>query len=665
MISHTGFLLPAASFFPMAAALICYCIGRNSKHSRNLFADAAAAAELLLLTSVLISVSRGAEIQNTMPRILGGLRFEADGFRALYACIAGFMWLCTTVFSEEYLEHYRNRNRYYFFAFMTLGATVGVFFSAELLTTFLFFEIMSFTSYVMVIHDEAPAAMRAGQTYLAVAVLGGMVMLMGLLLLNGLTGTLVISELTAACSAVPQDGRAKLYLAGALIFFGFGAKAGMYPLHIWLPKAHPAAPAPASALLSGILTKAGIFGILVLSCRVFPYDRAWGTVMLVLAVLTMFTGAFIAVFSVNLKRTLACSSVSQIGFILTGIAMQCLLGEENALAVRGTVLHMMNHSLFKLVLFLSAGAVYMKCHQLDLNSIRGYGRKKPLLMLAFLSAALGIAGVPLFSGYISKTLLHESLVEYTEMLAEHGSSTAVMKGVEWIFLLSGGLTAAYMTKLFTAVFIEKNADDKLQEQYDSIRPAMKPLSALTIVIPALLFPVFGTFPDATMLRLAELSQSFMNGSSPAHAVHWFSPGNLKGAAVSLGIGAAVYFGFIRTVLIRKNADGTSSYADLWPSGLDIEDAAYRKLTSLLANISVSVSNAAASLPDGIINIFRNTLFRPIPIPADEEAGRVGEEADAENSLQEKESSFPAGFTQGLFLLCIGLSAALLLLVFFR
>ena len=132
------------------------------------------------------------------------------------------------------------------------------------------------------------------------------------------------------------------------MLFGFGAKAGMFPLHVWLPKAHPVAPAPASALLSGILTKTGVFGVLVVSAEIFRYDEQWGKLILCLGVITMFGGAFLAVFSIDLKRTLACSSMSQIGFILVGTGMTELLGEENALAVRGTILHMVNHSLIKL-----------------------------------------------------------------------------------------------------------------------------------------------------------------------------------------------------------------------------------------------------------------------------------------------------------------------------
>ena len=128
----------------------------------------------------------------------------------------------------------------------------------------------------------------------------------------------------------------------------------------------------------------------------------------------MFLGAFLALFSIDLKRTLACSSMSQIGFILVACGMQGLLGEHNALAVRGAILHMVNHSMFKLVLFMCAGAIYMNLHKLDLNDIRGFGRGKILLNIAFLAGYIGIIGMPMFSGYVSKTLIHESIVEYIE-----------------------------------------------------------------------------------------------------------------------------------------------------------------------------------------------------------------------------------------------------------
>ncbi|MDE7429630.1 MAG: sodium:proton antiporter, partial [Lachnospiraceae bacterium] len=365
----------------------------------------------------------------------------------IYGTIAAFMWFMTTLFSSEYFGHYRNRNRYYLFLLLTLGATEGIFYSADFYTTFIFFEIMSLASYVWVAHDEKPDSLRAAGTYLAVAVIGGLVMLMGIFLLYDAAGTLFFDDL-ANMPLLSGEASMQIWAASFCLLFGFGAKAGAFPLHIWLPKAHPVAPAPASALLSGILTKAGMYGILILTSYLFLGSAAWGAMILLLGVLTMVVGAVLALFSIDLKRTLACSSVSQIGFILVGVGMSGLLGAENGLALRGSLLHMVNHSLIKLTLFMAAGVVFMNVHKLDLNEIQGFGRHKPLLNYIFLMGALGISGVPLWNGYISKTLIHESIVEYCNLIREGKAvgpfSGAMMSGIDWIFLLSGGLTAAYM-----------------------------------------------------------------------------------------------------------------------------------------------------------------------------------------------------------------------------
>lgn len=517
-----------------------------------------------------------------------GMHLRLDGFRLVYVCIAILMWTVSGVFSREYMAHYKNHGRYYGFFWATFGATVGVFLSADLYTTFIFFEIMSFTSYVWVAFDERKESLRAAETYLAVAVIGGMVMLLGLFLLYDLFGTLEIEKLgglakavldskeiagsgAAARCGVFSSAAAQLYTAAGLLLFGFGAKAGMFPLHIWLPKAHPEAPAPTSALLSGILTKAGVFGIIVVSAVMFEADEAWGLLIVVLGLITMFLGAFLAVFSINLKRTLACSSISQIGFILTGIGMSCLLksvGESNSLAVRGAFLHMVNHSLFKLVLFLCAGAVFMNLHQLDLNEIRGFGRKKPALAFCFLMGALGIGGIPLWNGYISKTLIHESIVEYMEFLG----GPLAWKAAEWVFLFSGGMTVAYMLKLFVALFVEKHP--KRQAEFESMK-GMNTASTAALVSAAVILPVLGMTPHLTMDKLADLGQEFFLGGH-GHLVSYFSFVNLKGGLISIGIGIALYFLVIRTLLMEK-AEGEEGkrYVNRWPSWMDLENLVYR------------------------------------------------------------------------------------------
>lgn len=593
--------------WPMLGALIGYLIGRKNKKARNLFADIVVAAELLLMLLLSIKVLNGEEMELVVKDFCGmGMSFALDGFRVVYGMVAAFMWFMTTLFSNQYFAHYRNRNRYYFFTLLTLGATIGVFLSADLYTTFIFFEMMSFTSYAWVAHDEKKGAIKAANTYLAVAVIGGLVILMGLFILYVNAGTLNISDLYEACLAV--DNKAALYAAGGCLLFGFGAKAGMFLVHIWLPKAHPVAPAPASALLSGILTKTGVFGILAVSCNVFRHDPLWGEIVLAFGVLTMVLGAILAVFSVDFKRTLACSSMSQIGFILVGVGMQGLLGEHNSLAVRGTLLHMVNHSLIKLALFMIAGVIVMNLHKLNLNDIRGFGRKKPLLKISFLMGALGISGMPLWNGYVSKTLLHESIVEYQEIV-EGTAMHSTMVFVEWAFLISGGLTFAYMLKLFIAVFVEKNTTNQAKMD-ESNGHYMNGLSTFAIAGSAILLPILGFVPSL-MDKIADIGQEFMHGHSPEHAVHYFSLVNLKGACISLAIGAVVYVVFIRGFLMKKNAQGVKEYINRWPEVFDLEDLVYRPvLLIVLPFIGAFLSRCLDCLVDGIVILLRKTILKP-------------------------------------------------------
>lgn len=638
MYNNTNIIVKAVVFLPMLAAFVSYGIGRKNKDGRNIFADIIAGITLILCgilaVQTLTGAAGGSQPVIEIPYVCGmGLHFTLDGFRALYGTIAAFMWFMTTLFSREYFGHYRNRNRYYLFLLLTLGATEGVFFSADFFTTFVFFEIMSFTSYVWVVHDEKPESLRAGATYLAVAVMGGLVMLMGIFLLFDLTGTLNFAELSGCydkyvlttSSGIPEK---KIWAAGLCLLFGFGAKAGAFPLHIWLPKAHPVAPAPASALLSGILTKAGMYGILILTAYIFFQNAAWGGMILILGVFTMVIGALLALFSVDLKRTLACSSVSQIGFILVGVGMAGLLGKENAVALRGSLLHMVNHSLIKLVLFMAAGVVFMNVHKLDLNEIRGFGRKKPLLNVIFLIGALGIGGIPLFNGYVSKTLLHESIVEYV-FLINAGVipaffTTSVMNAVEWIFLLSGGLTIAYMTKLYVCLFVEKNADEAVQKTYDALQGKyMNRASAFALTISAALLPLMGFLPGIVMDGIADMGQSFLR-AEVMEKVSYFSFSNLKGALISLIFGALIYCLIVRFLLMKKESGGGEKYyINRMPVWLDLENLIYRPVLLKILPFALGVlCRFLDSLVDTIVVVLRKTVYRDEKLPHERPEGNV-------------------------------------------
>ncbi len=647
----TSMVLPFLVFFPFLGAVIGYLIGRSSKGARDIWAWILAA--VVFVASLLLI---GKETIFEIPDFCGlGMRFAADGFGVILAVLTSAIWLVTTLFSKEYMAGERNRNRYYLFVFLTLGATMGIFLSADLFTTFIFFEIMSFTSFVLVIHEEDDFTIRSAKTYLAVAVIGGLVTLMGLFMMYQLTGTLNMNELSVFMQTQPD--KAKFYGIGVLILFGFGAKAGLFPLHIWLPNAYTVAPAPSSALLSCLLTKTGVFGTIVVSCKLFLHDAKWGGLILILGIITMVMGAVLAVFSVNLKRTLACSSMSQIGFIIIAIGMQGLLGEHNALAASGTFLHFINHSLFKMILFIGAGIIFMNLRELDLNKVRGYGKDKPLLKFIFLMPILGIGGIPLWNGYISKTLIHESMVEYIEILAEAGQSTTFMHCAEALFLFSGGLTLAYMAKIFVCIFLESNP---YPVQPVRKEPYMSKCTAVLLLAAALLLPVLGVLPHQTQDVLAAAGSHFMGAHTPEHAVHYFAWTNLKGAVISICVGIVVYFLFIRKVLMEKDAQGNLVYVDRWPEWFNIENKIYRPvLLTVLPYAGGFFARIAGNLLDGFIAILRMLIFN-------DDNGRVVPPEDKYFSAyidgEKDHTVYREGFATSLLLIGIGLTVAVIYII---
>lgn len=623
-------MLPFLVFFPMVGGIVGYWLGRNNKKARNLFASAVTA---IVLAGCFMLY--GKEAYFVIPNFCGlGLQFSGDGFRMVLAVITALVWFFTTIFSDEYFaKNYSNRNRYYLFMLLTLGATLGIFLSADFYTTFVFFEIMTFTSFVLVIHDESKDTLRAAGTYLAVAVTGGLVTLMGLFMLYRIAGTLQIDLLKEA--VYHAESKREFYIAGGLTLVGFAAKASVVPLHIWLPEAYRVAPAPASALLACVLTKTGLYGVFALSGAVFFHDANWGLMILIFGVITMLLGAVLAVFSVDLKRILACSSLSQIGFIMVGAGMQGILGHHNALAVNGSVLHFVNHSFIKLALFMGAGVIYMNTREMNLNKIKGFGKDKPLLKGIFLMGILGITGVPLWNGYISKTLLHESIVEYIHILQEAGKSATFFRTVEVLFLFAGGLTVAYMTKLFVAVFVEDGEGAKYKGKY------MNSASATVLTISAAICLLCGILPHQIQDTIAEISRGFFFAEAPEHAVHYFSWVNLQGAIISICTGAVVYLFFIRKCLMKKEADGSYTYLNRWPNELNLENKVYRPIfLTILPFLGALVARSVGSIVEGIIVLLKTYIFN-------NDDGKVIPPEDAYFSLYTHDAGARSGFREGL------------------
>lgn len=551
------------------------------------------------------------------------INFCYTPLRGILGVLTAAAWFAVCIYAKQFMKNDARVRIYNVSSIVTLGAAMGVFFASDFFTLFFFFEIMSLASFIWVAHRNTKEARYAAGMYLGISIAGGMSMLMGLFIVYSQLGTLDFETLgRLAYEGKKTYSENMVFAAAVCMFVGFGAKAGAFPLHVWLPASYTQAPAPAAALLSAVLSKTGVFGLLLVTGSLLPMNEGWGKLMLLTGAATMLAGGIRGVMSDNFKTTLAYSSMSQIGFMLMGIGMQPFSArlafgggscakealEAYNMALNGTLLHMINHSLVKLVLFMLAGAVFMNAGSYDLNKLRGFGRKKPFLLAAFLLAALGVGGVPLLNGYVSKTLLHEGIAEYAQILRETASPDfAFFRTIEYIFIFSGGLTLAYMAKLFIVLFVDKNEDSLLQGGYEKKKAYMHFSDMAAVLICAAPIPVIGIFPRITAEKAAEYA--FMGNAA---AINYFSVKNLSGALISAVLGAAVYIAAVRLLMLGRK---DRAYRELFPKWLDMERYVYRAVFyRFIPFVLGIISRILDSIADMSVVILRKTLLRDRPLP---------------------------------------------------
>lgn len=402
-----------------------------------------------------------------------GLTFRLDPTGLVFALITALVWLLAMIFGSSYMQHEHAQARFAAFMLLTLAGDIGVLIAGDYVTLFVFFEIMAVASYVLVIHGENPQSMRAGRLYFIMSVAGGLILLGGIVALFGLTGDASIAPEGSLLAELPRWLALGIPLA---MVVGFATKAGMFFLHVWLPEAHPVAPSPASALLSGLMVKVGVYGILrTATILLIPGEEAGGALMHVMglllmfgAVATMIVGMVDASFSSNTKELLAFSTISQVGYILLGVACAAYLGAEAAVALTGVLVYVVGHAAAKAMLFLTIGAVMWRTGEQHLSRLGGLARKMPWTAAAAFLAAISIIGMPGTAGFAGKSLVHEALLEVI------GESAAATGGApQWEFLIVDALfvgvaagTFAYMTRLFVLVFM-----GKLPKALENVRPA--------------------------------------------------------------------------------------------------------------------------------------------------------------------------------------------------
>ena len=370
------------------------------------------------------------------------IEFRVDGMTYLFNSIVTIMWFLAGVFSFEYMKHEDNNESFYLFYLLTESVLIALGMASNFMTLYLFYEFMTFLSLPLALHTRTKEAISGGLKYLFYSVFGASLALVGFFFMNQYGDITFRAGGTLIASKV-MGNEALLKVIFFLTILGFSAKAGMFPLHGWLPSAHPVAPAPASAVLSGVITKAGVLAIIRVIYYQVGVDFLRGTwvqyAFMTLTLITVFMGSMMAYKEKVLKKRLAYSSVSQVSYVLFGLSTMTPIGFVGAL------LQVVFHSIAKNLLFMGAGAIIYREHKTMVSELKGIGKNMPIVMWCFTIGGLALVGIPPLTGFVSKWYLAQgSLVSQVPILNYVGPI---------ILLASALLTAGYLVTISISAFI--------------------------------------------------------------------------------------------------------------------------------------------------------------------------------------------------------------------
>lgn len=474
--------------FPLIAGI---CIGFQKKEKqRNLFVFIVMIVEWL---SVLYVVLGNHSLTVWQMTDTLSLAYHTDGLAKIFACLISSIWVLAAVFSFSYMRHEEKPARFFMFYTMALGALMSLCFSDNMVTLYLSYEYMTLLTLPLVIHSGTVEAVRAGMKYLGYSVFGAGLGLLGFFFFHTYCNTTAFVPGGTLNIALAAGHEGILLLVYFLMMIGFGCKAGMFPLHAWLPTAHPVAPSPASAVLSGIITKGGVIAIIRVTFYLVGVDFIRGTwvqtTLLILTMITIFMGSMLAYKEKLLKKRLAYSTVSQVSYVLFGLFLLHPIG------FLGALLQVIFHAVAKNILFLGAGAMIFRTDKTYVNEYRGLGKEMPVVMWCFAIASLSLIGIPPVSGFVSKWYLAQGGLD-----PAFGALGVI--GVV-ILMVSALLTAGYLLPIvLDAFFPGKNFDYGKVKKKEADACMTVPLVLLTVAAVG-----FGLFPGGLIAYITQISSA--------------------------------------------------------------------------------------------------------------------------------------------------------------
>ena len=419
--------------------------------------------------------------------------FQVDSVSRIFASVVTLIWPLAGVYAFEYMSHYTENKRFFGFYMMVFGVLLALTFSGSILTFYVFYEMMTLLSMPLVFHFRSKEAIMAGLKYLFYSLVGAYCVLFGIYFLNQYTSSL---HFTAGGNlVVTADNSGILLVAAFAMILGFGVKAGMFPMHAWLPTAHPIAPAPASAVMSSLIVKMGVLGMFRVVYFIFGSQILRGTwvqtLWLILTLVTVFMGSMLAYREKVFKKRLAYSTVSQLSYILFGFA--CM----HPVALAGALLHVVFHAVIKSALFMSAGAVIHQTGKTRVDELRGIGKEMPIILWSFTLCACALIGFPPFSGFISKWYLATGALQ-TDIGVFAWLGPVVL-------LISALLTAGYLLPISIDGFLPGADYD-----YKNLKKKEpKPVMVVPIVVLAAITVLLGVFPNPLIRLVEAIAQAVM------------------------------------------------------------------------------------------------------------------------------------------------------------
>lgn len=437
--------------------------------------------------------------------------FHIDGISRLFVTFTSIVWVCVGIYAFVYMEHEGGEKRFFGLYLIVYGVIVALDFAGNLVTMYIFYELMTLTSAPLVLHNGSREAVMAALKYLFYSLCGAYMGLFGIYFLYQNCDTLAFTPGGTLNPVLAQDHRTILLIAVFAMLAGFGAKAGMLPLHSWLPAAHPVAPSPASAVFSGIVVKAGVLAAIRTVYYVVGPDFIRGTwvqtAWMVLALVTVFMGSMLAYREPVFKKRLAYSTVSQISYILFGLSLLTPMG------ITGALLHTVFHAFIKSALFLTAGVFIFECGKTRVSELTGIGKRMPKTVWCYTFASLALIGIPPACGFVSKWYLAE------------GALNADVGVFGWlgpvVLLLSALLTAGYLLPVTMKGFFpgkrvgEKTSagNSEMKSSAVDIRDAQKKEPSMMMLIPlgilASLTIILGVLPNPLIDYISQLISGLM------------------------------------------------------------------------------------------------------------------------------------------------------------